>query len=137
MTDHDFIDLTSSEVVSGLHSKIATAYIQTTDNTQTTLWSVPIPVLSAATFQVIITCKRDDDSEAAGGTAIATFRRASGGNVTLVGAVVLVDEDDSSGTPAWTMDADTTAQTVRLRVTGETAKVFDWTATILYQLATF
>lgn len=135
MTQHTFFDLTSADVVSGLHSKIETAYVQTTNNTATTLWSVSVPEGSIITLFALMSGLRDDHSEGVGGTLVAALRRDVGGNVTVIGSVTAVVQDDSGGSPTYTVDADTSNQLARIRVTGETSKNINWLGTIVYQLA--
>ncbi len=53
-------------------------------------------------------------------------RRASGGNVTLVGTVQGTAQEDNGGTPAATLVADTVNQRVNVQVTGITAETWDW-----------
>lgn len=54
------------------------------------------------------------------------FRRASGGNVTLVGSLQGTAQEDSGGTPAITLVADTVNQRVNAQVTGITAETWNF-----------
>lgn len=103
-----------------------TASVTTTDNTQTTLASVAISELQMATITATVNGAKSDYSAAIGGTAIATVRRATGGNVTLVGSTSVTSNEDSAGTPSFTIDVDTGTQTARIRVTGITAETWNW-----------
>lgn len=103
------------------------ATVQTTDNTQTTLTSISVAEASLLTITGTFSGYKSDYSAAISGTFVAGIRRATGGNATLVG-VSVVSNEDSGGTPAFTVDADTGTQTARLRVTGISAETWNWTA---------
>lgn len=136
MTSHTFITLENSAVLDGLVSNVDSAYVQTADNTATTLWSLVVPEQSLVTVFALVQGLVDDHSEGITGNVIGGGRRDGGGNVATTGSATTTSTNDSSGTPSFAIDADTGSQTVRLRVTGETSKTFDWTATIIYQLVT-
>lgn len=102
------------------------ATVQTTDNTVTTLASIALAEGRMITIKGIVNGLRSTYAEAIGGSLMGTFRRATGGNITIVGAPEIHLNEDSSGSPSFTMDADTTNQVARIRVTGETSKVFNW-----------
>jgi hypothetical protein len=136
MTSQNFMDLHNTDVAVNFHSKIDQGAVQTSDATATTIWSVVIPEQTIATFFVLWSAIQDDHSEGGGGTIVATFRRDAGGNVTIVGAATVIDEDDSAGTITATMDADTGSQTARIRITGVAATVLDWAVTVIYQTRT-
>lgn len=104
------------------------ATVTTTNNTQTTLASISVSELQMITITATINGRKSDYSAAIGGTVTATVRRATGGNVTLVGSAVVSSNEDSSGTPSFTIDVDTGTQTARLRVTGISAETWYWTA---------
>lgn len=101
------------------------ATLQTTNNTQTTIASVSVAELSLVTITGTFSGAKSDYSAALSGTFVASVRRASGGNATLVGVTVTSNED-SAGTPTFTVDADTASQTARLRCTGITAETWNF-----------
>lgn len=101
------------------------ATLQTTDNTQTTIASVSVAELSLVTITGTFSGAKSDYSAAIAGTFVASVRRITGGNATLVGVTVTSNED-SAGTPAFTVDADTASQTARLRCTGIAAETWNW-----------
>jgi hypothetical protein len=103
-----------------------TAAITTTDNTATTLDSIDIDEDTLTTITGVFSGVRDDYSAAITGTFVAGVRRAASGDATLVGATVTSNED-SSGSPTFTVDADTGTQTARLRIEGITAEDWNWT----------
>lgn len=101
--------------------------VTTTDATVTTLASIAIAELQMATITAVINGVKSDYSAAIGGTLNAVVRRATGGNVTLVGSATTDIHEDSSGTPTFTLDVDTGTQTARFRVTGISAETWVWT----------
>lgn len=116
----------------GSEMHIKQAAVATTNNTATTIAEISLAEGEAVTIFATILAVEDDFSQAIGGHVEATFRRASAGNVTLVGSVDSNLQNDSGGSPTATLDADTTAQTARIRVTGETAVNYDWVVTYQY-----
>lgn len=100
----------------------------TTDATVTAIHSIPVAEGEAITVRAVVTGRIANLSAAAGAVISATFRRAAAGNVTLVGAVQGATQEDSAGTPAITLAANTGAQTVELRVTGIAAETWTWEA---------
>jgi len=98
----------------------------TTDTTVTTLASTAVGVGQIVTIRGIVTALRDDASEGVGGSFLAVGRRGTSGDVALVGSVDVSVKEDSSGSPSFTVDADSATQTIRVRVTGETSKTFVW-----------
>lgn len=101
------------------------AAIQTTDDTQTTLASITVSEASLLTITGTFSGVKSDYGAAISGTFVAGVRRATAGNATLVGVTVTSNED-SSGTPAFTVDADTGTQSAKLLVTGIAAETWDW-----------
>lgn len=111
-----------------LHVPDATAELTTTNNTQTTIASIAIAEASLLTLTGTFSGVKSDYSAAISGTFVAGVRRASGGDATLVGVTVTSNED-SGGTPAFTVDADTGTDTARMRVTGITSEDWNWVVT--------
>jgi len=102
------------------------ATLTTTNNTTTTIASIAVAELQAMTITVTVTGSKSDYSASCGGTLTAVVRRASGGNVTLVGSVTTDIHEDSGGSPTFTLDVDTGTQTARIRVTGISAEDWLW-----------
>jgi len=100
------------------------ATVQTSDATQTTIASISVAELSLLTITGTFSGVKSDYSAAIAGTFVASVRRASGGNATLVGVTVTSNTDGV--TPSFTVDADTGSQTARLRVTGISAQNWSW-----------
>lgn len=108
-------------------SEDASATVTTADATVTTIASITIAELQMATITATMNGRKSDYSAAIGGTLNAVVRRATGGNVTLVGSVTTDIHEDSPGTPTFTLDIDTGTQTARFRVTGIAAESWVWT----------
>lgn len=99
--------------------------VQTTDATTTDIMSIPVAQNEAIVVNVKVIAAISDYSAAIGGTVIHTFRRATG-NVTAVGGETDTTSEDSAGTPTVNCVADTTNQTVDVRVTGVAAETWNW-----------
>lgn len=108
------------------------AGVQTTNATQTALVSILLNEAESITLSGTITAAQSDHSNAVGGTFSITARRATAGNVTLVGSVVTNVQSSSAAT--FTCAVDTGTQTVRVLVTGIAATIYNWAANYTYQL---
>lgn len=100
--------------------------VTTTDNTATDIHAIPLSEGEAIHVRVTVVGKIADLSAAAGNHAWVVARRAAAGNVTIVGSSQGTTQEDSAGTPAIAFAADTTNQTVDIRVTGITAETWTW-----------
>lgn len=105
-------------------------YAQTTDATVTTLASVVVNELESVTFWGTVIGAQSNHTNAIGGDYLITARRASGGNVTLVGAPVL--NINSSSAATFTCDVDVATQSVRLRIVGIAATTYNWSTVNYY-----
>lgn len=146
----DFVSVANDEVAlraqggrrySGLTSQAKNAgYIEkqatvlTTDATVTDLFTLALAEGEAVTIEVMMTGVRSTLAAAVGGVLRAVFRRAAAGSVTLVGAVDGTVQSDTGGAHTFTLAADTTAQTVDVRVTGAAGQSWAWLATVRYQV---
>jgi len=107
----------------------------TSGNTISTAASFPLDELQAMTLTAQVQGYKSDFTAGAWVTCKYGARRAAAGNITAIGSVVTDTlQEDSGGTPAITLDVDTTSQTMRLRVTGITAETWYWKAfiTVVY-----
>jgi len=104
------------------------AVVQTLDNTTTTLASIVVAEASAVRITGEAAGAKSDYSAAAGRGFAVTARRATGGNVTIVGSVQYdaAVQEDSGGSPVIEVDANTGTQSIRVRVTGITAEIWNW-----------
>jgi hypothetical protein len=112
----------------------STSTVTTSNNTATLIAAIPVPELSAVTITGEVAGAKTDYTAALGATFSATFRRASGGNVTLVGGATVTVVEDSSSSPTVTVTANTGTQTIDIKVTGVTAE--DWTWRVNYRTTT-
>lgn len=101
---------------------------QTTNNSNT----VPTGAyVSVAEGQVVLVkakviARQSTLASALGVEMWVIARRASGGNVTLVGTVQGTVQEDNGGAPTATLVADTVNQRVNVQVTGITAETHNW-----------
>ena len=58
------------------------------------------------------------------------FRRATAGDVTLVGSLQGTVQEDSGGAPTFALTVDTGTQSVDVDVTGVAAQIWNWTITL-------
>jgi hypothetical protein len=103
----------------------------TSNATVTTLGSVVVNEGESITLSGTISAQKSDSTDACGGNFLITARRATAGNITLVGAAVV--NVNSTSTATFTCDVDTATQTVRIRVTGIAATTYYWVTDYSYQ----
>ncbi len=103
---------------------------QTTDATLTTVTTVAVAVDEVWFVKAIVTANIADYSAALGVEMWGVFRRATGGDVTLVGTLVGTVQEDSGSAPTFALTVDTGTQTVDVNVTGVAAETWDWTITL-------
>jgi len=112
---------------------IKQAQISTTDATQTSVATIAVAEDELVTIWCMISAFQDDGSESYSAIKAGSFSRDAGGNVAIVGSVTDVHEaEDSDGAPDFTMQADTTAQTVDLDFTGVAATNYAVKLTYIY-----
>lgn len=102
--------------------------VTTTDATATVIGTVSVAESKVYTVSGRIAGAKDDYTAACGGTFSATVRRAPAGNVTLVGSAVVSVQEDSGGSPTFTVTVNTTDQTIEIKVTGIVAESWLWKA---------
>ena len=110
---------------------ISQGAVTTANNTATNVASIVVDEDQVITLKGFVVGNQDDFSDACGGDYLITARRASGGNVTLIGSAIV--NVNSSSTATFTADVDTGTQTVRVRVTGITAETWNWSTCLQYQ----
>lgn len=101
--------------------------VQTTNATPTEIASIGINEAQAITVQGRYVGLRSDATEAVGGQFMGVFHRPTGGNVTVVGVSIVDQNENSSGTPYFSLVADIGNQAISLQCVGESGKTFDWT----------
>lgn len=102
------------------------ATVITTNATATEIVSIPVAESSAVTITGRYITLRDDATECAGGQFMGVFHRPTGGSVTLVPSTLTDSNDDSTGTPTLTLNADVINEAVSIKCTGEAGKIFNW-----------
>lgn len=107
------------------------AGLQTTDGSTQILASIIVNQTESITLSGTITAAQSDHSNMVGGNFLICARRASGGNITLIGAPVINIESSSSAT--FTCSVDTSTQTVRIIITGVSSATYNWVCTYSYQ----
>lgn len=111
---------------------LPTATVQTTNDTPTSLLELIVDEEEAVTLKGIITSAQDDYSAGAGGDFLVVARRATGGNVTIVGVPEVNIYNEGFGT--FTVDADTGDQTIRVQVVGEAGTTYNWSITYYFSV---
>jgi hypothetical protein len=99
---------------------------QTTDDTVTDVATIAAAELEAKLVVAEFIGAKSDYSAALGAVLRGQFRRATAGNVTLIGSLRGDIDEDSGDAPTVTLAADTTAQTIDIRVTGVAAETWNW-----------
>ena len=123
---------------SGLGQRDKTNEITTTDATVTDILSIPLAEGQTIGLAVHLLGRRTDAGNAGLSldcTLYGMFRREAAGNVTQINQT-LVDPAIYDDGAAWnaTLNADTTNQTVDVRVTGEIGVTIKWTARANYTI---
>lgn len=106
---------------------------QTTDATNTVPTGAYVSVAEGQVVFVkaIVIARRSDLSAALGVEMWVIARRATGGNVTLVGSVQGTVQEDSASAPTFSLVADTSNQRVNAQVTGVAAQTWNWQVRIM------
>lgn len=112
---------------------VDTVFGSTTTATPLVIASIPVPVLSMINISLRVCGLRSDATEAIRANINSGFRRQAAGNVTEIGAdTAIASAEDSAGTPAVALVANTSAQTVEVQVTGEASKTIHWEVILEY-----
>ncbi len=119
---------------SGLGQRSKDAEKTTTDATATNIVSIPLAEGQTMSIAAQITGRRTTGLSV-GYTISAVFKRNSGGNVTIVGQQLNEAVHYDAGA-AWTgaLVADTSNQTVDVRVTGEISVTINWKCRVNYTI---
>lgn len=104
--------------------------VQTTDATQTTLWTITLDDLSAIVFDAFIVGVTDDFSTVLNGRINGSGRRAGGG---AAAQNAIVDyQHNSVGAPLIAVNA--SGNNIRIRVVGEAGTTYNWRANVRYMV---
>lgn len=104
--------------------------LETTNATPTVIFSIPVAELLSTTLTGTLVGSNTDHTDSIGGTYQITARRASGGNITLVGAAVTSVQ--STSTANFSIAVNTSTQAIELTVTGIAATTYNWSAFYQY-----
>lgn len=100
---------------------------QTTDNTKTTIATIPLAEGDNCFVLAKAIATNADVDKITTYFIGATFRRATGGNVTQVGATQDIYGDADAGlSVAFDAEVDTANQRINITITGETSETYDW-----------
>lgn len=106
------------------HWSSAMAGTQTTNATISTIATVTLNANELVTLRAVVNGLNSTFTAGIGGDLLITARRPGGGAVQVGTTIVRINED-SAGAPTFT--ADTSGNTIRIRVTGEAATTYNWT----------
>jgi len=102
----------------------ASAEVQTTDATVTTLNSLALEDENAYHVKVKATAVQSDGSNRASYEKIVTVYRTGAGSATIQGSISIVHESESN--VSWDLTLDVSGNNVRVRVTGIAATTIEW-----------
>lgn len=102
--------------------------VQTTDATETTLWSKVLADITAYWFEAWVVARVTDGSADVAFKLIVQAHREGAGAV--IGTVLLEYKDPLAS--LWFVDFDTDGNSVRLRVIGAAAKQINWVGTVAF-----
>lgn len=103
------------------------ASIQTTDDTETTVDSVPLEDNSVVLLNIRVIAVESDGSDRGAYIKTATAYRDGGGAI-IQGSVVAQHEEVSDSN--WIVDIDASGNDARVRVTGSIGETINWTCVI-------
>jgi len=105
----------------------------TTDATVTDVATIPLAEEQTVSVWAKATARNSDGSINGKFHICGLFYRNTSGNVTQVNDTYSIDSDTTSGsTIDLTLAADTTNQTVDIRVTGQTSETFTWKVSVAH-----
>ena len=105
--------------------------LQTTNSTPVVLVSVPLNQLESVTVTGTLVGSSADHTDSVGGTYSIVARRASGGNITIVGSAT--NNVQSTSTATFAVAVNTSTQAVELTITGIAATTYNWSSYYTYQ----
>lgn len=104
----------------------------TTDATAAVILEISLAQLESVGISGFVKGSKSDFTAGIFRPISCGFRRASGGNVTSEGTASGTDVEDSGGTPAVTVVADTVNQKAQIKVTGIVSETWKWEAYLTY-----
>jgi len=111
--------------------------LTTTDDTVTTVFTIPVAVSTNVHLQYIFSGTKTDFTACIGGNVFGLFRRGSSGNITRVGAErSTINRDNTLNTCDCYVEIDNTGYNLFIRVKGKAATSIKWTIETDYLLIT-
>lgn len=104
---------------------------QTTNATPFVLVSVPLNELESVTVTGTLVGSSADHTDSVGGTYSIVARRATGGNITIVGSAT--NNVQSTSTATFSVAVNTSTQAVELTITGIAATTYNWSSYYTFQ----
>lgn len=108
---------------------ITGSFVKSTSNDtplDTQIYGLDVGTANAATVRLTTIASTNNHACTVSAFQWAGFQRVTNGNIALVGSVQGTPQENSGGSPTVTMVADTTNQTIAVRVTGENGAVYTW-----------
>jgi len=100
--------------------------ITTTDNTATVILSIPVAEGEVYSVMGQIVGKLGSATGASCTFVSGAARRQASGNVALIGTPTATVQEDASNAPGASWNANTSAQTLELKVTGNNSETWTW-----------
>jgi len=110
---------------------------ETTDNTATTVYSIPIAEEQTMSVDVWGTVRSDDGAKNGTFKTTGLFYRNASGNVTSEDQHDIYTDYTSGATADVTLEANTTTQAIDVKVTGETSVNYSWKINISYEQVSY
>lgn len=120
-------DVWISAAGAGVWETTNPATVQTTDDTETTIDSIPLEDNSVVLLNIRVIAVESDGSDRGAYIKTATAYRDGGGAI-IQGSVVAQHEEVSDSN--WIVNIDASGNDARVRVTGSLAQTIDWTCVI-------
>lgn len=128
-----FVDNSAANTLTINLTTMAKSTAQTVDATITTLYPLTVGINEVISMFAIVTGAKADYSASIFGTANGAARNVGAGAV-LVGVPLTPQDNDSGGAPLIIIDV--SGNDLRLRVQGEAATTYNWSAIIQFDTIT-
>lgn len=111
-------------------AEISRKALVTEGATATVIDAVEVGEDEQVAVRVVVMGHKDNHADAIVASFVGGGLRAEGGNVEATGTVTVTALEDSSGTPAVTFTANTTDQTLEIKVAGIADETWNWTSQV-------
>lgn len=105
---------------------------QTTDNTETTVHTLPLDDDSVYLVTAKIMGKKPDITVVAGVTIECTAKRVGGGSVSIEGGTTTLHDGKGSGANQWDAEFNVSGNDLLVSITGQNGMTIDWQASVKY-----